>query len=105
MSVTDCDPIMHSINGHANETASDSGCRWSDWLLCVCSLVRKSYMELALVCFGSCQFVQLVPHGSLLPRPVDESAQSSSQKFSQQVSWHLPVVVAPSPALPPYGPI
>jgi len=49
----------------------------------VCSLICKAYMELALICLGSSQLIQLVLYGSLLPNPVDDpAAQSLKAKVS-----------------------
>ena len=64
----------------------------------VSSLIRKAYMELALVCFGSCQLIQLVLYGSLLPN-VDEDAKTKVSFLRTQKQslfclvsclWHLP---------------
>jgi len=55
------------------------------WRWYVCSLVRKAYLELALVCFGSCRQVNLVSYGSLLPLAEEDfkSSGSSLMKVSQ----------------------
>jgi len=47
-------------------------------LWCVCSLVRKAYLELALVCFGSCDQVRLVSYGSLLPLTEEDLPSEAS---------------------------
>jgi len=59
----------------------------------LCSLIRKAYMELALVCFASCQLIQLTWYGSLLPQAITDSSilvkgKVSMRKLSITVTYY-----------------
>ena len=55
----------------------------------VCSLIGKAYMELALVCFASCQLIQLVSYGSLLPTVDDDPKTKTVSICSINRSLHV----------------